>query len=249
MLLVASLISFALFIWIENKVPFPMVALSLLRDRFFSANLITAFITFIASSGTVLLMTFYLQNVLHYDPQSAGMLLAVFPLTTGVIAPISGSLSDRFGSRRLTVVGLMMLLSGYLITSTLNDRTSALSYIMCFFPLGLGMGFFQSPNNSAIMGSAPRSRLGIASGLLSLTRTIGQTSGISIMGAIWAGQVFRMIGRVEDATTAPPTVQVAALHVTMLVIVSLITLGLILSLWAYWQESKSSGGIKPGIIP
>ena len=55
-----------------------------------------------------------------------------------------------------------------------------------FQPIGIGVGMFQSPNNSAIMGSAPPERLGIASGMLAVTRTLGQTTGIAILGALWA---------------------------------------------------------------
>ena len=237
-LFVVFVISLVAFIRIERHSEQPMVDLSLFSSNLFSVNLITGFLTFVCSAGTVLLMPFFLQNIMLFSPEKAGLLLAVVPLSMGLIAPLSGTLSDRFGTRLLTVVGLAMLLVGYLAVSTLTTSISILGYIVRFIPVGLGMGIFQSPNNSAIMGAAPRNRLGVASGLLSLTRTVGQTSGIAILGAIWASLVMQLTHSVPgaDATTAPAAIQMSALHTTLLVIVGLVSSALLLSIWALWKE-------------
>jgi len=235
-LLVAFVIIFAGFIFVETHVAQPMVDFQLFRNALFSVNLITGFMVFIASAGTVLLMPFFLQNVLQFKPETAGLMLATVPLAMGVVAPISGTLSDRFGTRRLTVIGLAILVGGYALVSTLNEHAQILTYVLCFLPIGIGMGVFNSPNNSAIMGAAPRHRLGVASSLLSLTRTIGQTTGMAVIGAIWASGVVAHGGPSRDATTAPPAIQVVALQDTLHVIVVLITLALTLSVWALWQE-------------
>src|SRR5690606_34051848 len=77
--------------------------------------------------------------------------------------------------------------------------------------IGLGMGIFQSPNNSAILGAVPRTRLGLASSLMSLSRTLGQTTGIALLGALWAALVHLFEPRsLLDATHAPVEVQLAA---------------------------------------
>jgi MFS family permease len=192
-------------------------------------------------------MPFYLENVLGYDPRSVGLLLAIVPIALGVTAPISGSLSDRIGTRPITVIGLLVLLVGYYAVSTLGIQTNALGYILRFLPIGIGMGVFQSPNNSTIMGAAPRARLGVASGLLSITRTLGQTSGIALMGALWASRVAYRGGNPlqAGATTAPGAIQVAALQDTFCVVVILIGLALVLGLWAFVQERRS--GAEPTI--
>ncbi len=224
------------FIVIEARAAQPMVDLQLFRNALFSVNLITGFAVFVGSAGTVLLMPFFLQNVLQLPPETAGLMLATVPLAMGVVAPISGTLSDRFGTRRLTVIGLAILVGGYALVGTLNEQAQILTYVMCFVPIGIGMGVFNSPNNSAIMGAAPRNRLGVASSLLSLTRTIGQTAGMAIIGTLWASQVVAHGGPLGDATTAPPAIQVAALQDTLHVIVVIIALALALSVWALWQE-------------
>jgi EmrB/QacA subfamily drug resistance transporter len=230
-----------LFIAIERKSHQPMVDLELFKNRLFDINLITAFLIFVSMSGTIILMPFYLENVLGYNPRSVGFLLAIVPIAVGVTAPISGLLSDRLGTRPITVVGLLILLLGFLAISTLSTQTTALGYVLRFLPIGVGLGVFQSPNNSAIMGAVSRSRLGIASGLLSITRTLGQTTGIAALGAVWASRVIYRAGGALPAatTTAPATAQVAALNDTSLIICGMLTLALALAVWGLVQERRS----------
>lgn len=239
-LFAAWLIFLALFILIERRVPEPMVRLSLFENRLFSVNLITGFITFVAMAGTTVLMPFYLENVLGYPPQSIGFLLAIVPIAIGTVAPLAGSLSDRVGSRPITVAGLAVLLMGFTAVSTLSLETTALGYVLRFLPVGIGMGLFQSPNNSAVMGSVPRAHLGVASGLLSITRTLGQTTGIAVLGAIWASRVTQLANGPTPggATNAPPAVQVAALQQTFGVVLALLAFGLLLSVWGLVQERR-----------
>ena len=241
LLLIAAFVLFLVtFIAIELRMDQPMIDLRLFRSSLFSVSLTTGFIIFICLSGSLLLMPFYIQNVLGYDPQQTGLLMATVPVALGIIAPISGELSDRFGSRPITVAGLAMLTIGFLAVSSLDAETTTLGYILRFLPVGLGMGMFQSPNNSAIMGAAPRDRLGIASGMLAVTRTLGQTTGIAVLGALWAGQVFKNAGEViaGGATAAPVAAQVFALRDTFVIVSILILLALLLSIWGLREERK-----------
>lgn len=241
LLLAASWLAFlALFILIELRVDQPMIDLRLFRSGLFSVSLATGFIIFICLAGTLILMPFYAENVLGYTPQQTGLLMATVPVALGIVAPLSGSLSDRYGSRPITVAGLAFLVVGFLSVSTLNAQTTTLGYVLRFLPVGLGMGMFQSPNNSAIMGAAPHDRLGVASGMLAMTRTLGQTTGIAVLGALWAGQVFRHAGGLlpGGATTAPLAAQTLALRDTFVVVSVLIVFALLLSVWGLTEERK-----------
>jgi EmrB/QacA subfamily drug resistance transporter len=230
----------AVFIFVEWRSEQPMIDLRLFQSRLFSVNLTTGFITFIAIAGTIILMPFYLENVLGYGTRQVGLLLAAVPVGMGVVAPISGSLSDRFGTRPITVVGLAMLAVSYYAISTLSTQTSAAGYMLRFLPLGIGMGIFQSPNNSAIMGTAPRERLGVVSSLLAITRTLGQTTGIAVLGAVWASRVFHHAGAAlpGGATAASAVAQVAGLQDTFLGDVFLISAALALGIWGLVQELR-----------
>ena len=233
----------AIFIATELRTSQPMIDLRLFQNRQLSVNLITGFITFVAIAGSFILMPFYLENVRGFNTRQVGLLLASVPLGLGIMSPISGMLSDRLGTRPISVIGLAILLAGYYALSTLDGNTNLSGFMLRFAPVGVGMGIFQSPNNSAIMGSAPRERLGIVSGLLSITRTIGQTTGIAVLGAAWASRVFAYAGGPlpGGATAAPAIWQVSALRDTYLGIFALIVFGLALGIWALVEERSAAG--------
>jgi EmrB/QacA subfamily drug resistance transporter len=238
-----AMAAFALvaFVAVERHVRYPMVDLGLFRNVQFSLNLVTGLLTFVAISAVTFLLPFYLQLVLALPVARVGLLIAIVPVVLAVLGPLSGSLSDRFGTRPVSVFGLILLLIGYLTASTLNETTTPLGYVLRMLPIGLGMGIFQSPNNSAVMGAAPRNRLGIASGLLSMTRTLGQTAGIAFLGAFFASRLVYYTGQPVDISNAPPAAMVSALHDQFLVVAALVAVGLILALWAWRRERRLAG--------
>ncbi len=241
-LLGLSFVMGAAFIYIERRIAQPMIDLRLFRNRLFSVNLLTGFITFIAMSGTILLMPFYLEGILNHTTEQVGLLMAIVPLATGIIAPLSGSLSDRIGTRPMAVAGLVVLVGGFLAISTLSLTTTSLGYILRFLPVGVGLGLFQSPNNSAIMGASPRDRLGVVSGLLALTRTVGQTTGIALVGAAWASFTFAHAGQTYPggATSAPAIAQVMGLQNVLLALAGLLVVALGLAVWALMEWRRQT---------
>lgn len=228
------------FIAVELRVKQPMVDLRLFNNTHLNVGLSTGYITFVAIAGTVILMPFYLGNMLGYSVLKVGLLLAVVPIALGVFSPISGSLSDRFGTRPITVIGLLVLVIGYLALGTLQVDTSALGFVLRFLPIGIGMGIFQSPNNSAIMGTATRWKLGIASGMLAATRSLGLTTGVALFGAIWAMRVFSYVGESISggATAASAQAQVSALQDTFRIMAIIIVVALFLAIWALIHERR-----------
>ena len=246
-----ALVSLAVFIFIERKSRYPMINLEMFRNRQFSINLITGFMVFVCTAGTALLFPFFLQNVLLYGSRQTGLMLAVTPVIVSIVAPLSGALSDRTGSRPITTLGLFILALGFLAVSSLSENTSVIGYLLRFIPVGIGIGMFQSPNNSAVMGSVPRENLGVASGLLALTRTVGQTTGIAVLSAIWGNRVSFYNGGFVDggATFAPISTQVAGLKDTVIVSIFLISIAFIISLFALvdFLRVKKQRGISSDI--
>ncbi|MBN1285705.1 MAG: MFS transporter [Anaerolineae bacterium] len=213
-LLVAAGGLLALFLWIEASViEQPMVDLSLFRNLLFGINLLMGLLVFVVLSG-LFIMPFFLTLVKGYPTEQVGLLIAVVPVAMGLVSPWSGNLSDRFGSRIISLVGLVIIAVACLLISTLNEDITPLDYVLRLAPLGIGIGVFQSPNNSAIMGAAPRERLGVASGLLSLSRTLGQVSGMPLIGAIFAAVVTTSAGGLPagGVTEAPPGALVAGVN-------------------------------------
>ncbi len=239
-LLAGFAVFLVLFIVAERRAEQPMIDLSLFRNVLLRTNLITGFLTFVTQAGSIFLLPFYLQNALGYDPQQAGFLMVVVPVCLGIMAPISGTLSDKVGTRPITAIGLVFLLIGYISASTLSLETTALGYALRFIPVGIGVGIFQSPNNSAVMGSSPKSQLGVVSSLLAITRTLGQTAGIALLGAFWASRTFAYAGQVfpGGATDAPYTAQVAGQHDTFVLAIAVTSVSLVLALMAVQRERK-----------
>ncbi len=229
-----------LFIIIEWRTRQPMIDLKLFRNRLFSINLLSGLLIFIGLSGIFILLPFYLELVLGYEPRQVGLLMAVVPILLSVTAPIAGWFSDKFGPRPVIVVGLSVIIVGTFLLSRLSEETTIILFILSALPIGAGVGIFQSPNNSAVMGSVPRERLGIASSLLSVTRTMGQVAGIATLGAIWAARVMFHHGSFlpGGATTAPPAAQVAALQDTFLLVMGLTAAALFFSVWGLIRERR-----------
>lgn len=225
------LITLIIFIAIEVKIEHPMINLKLFLNAEFTVNLINAFIAFIGVAGTIILFPFYLQNILGYSTILVGLLLCVIPVTLGITSPISGILSDRFSTGIISTIGLFVLLVGFYTTSFLDENTTIVGYILCILPIGFGLGMFQSPNNSSIMGSVSRQHLGVASGLVSVSRTMGQTIGTAVLGALWAGRTFHYAGETNPGgtTNLSHMAQISALNDTFLVVVALIAIGLALN--------------------
>ncbi len=235
-------ITLLLFILVEKKSTHPVINLDFFRNSLLSINLTNAFVAFIGIAGTIILLPFYLQNILGYPEMVVGLLLCVLPVSLGITSPIAGTLSDKFGSEKISTVGLVIVVIGFYACSSLRADTSIPGYIIRLAPLGIGMGIFQSPNSSSIMGSVPKAHLGIASGLISVSRTLGQTVGTAVLGAIWAGRTFHYSGSVhpDGATRSSISAQIGGLQDTFLVATFLILLCLGLSIWKlYFRRSET----------
>jgi len=98
---------------------------------------------------------------------------------------LSGWLSDRYGSVVFSSTGLAINAAGLWWLSGLKADASSADVTLRLVLMGLGNGLFQSPNNSAIMGSVPRARLGVASGFIALVRNLGMVTGLAVAGAVF----------------------------------------------------------------
>ncbi len=228
----------------ELRHPHPLLDLRLFAAPGLTVNVGTAIITFFASSGLVFLLPFYLQDVQGRSPSMAGVLLVVSPLLMGLASPLSGWLSDRLGVRPLTTLGLALLSLGYFLVGTLRLDTGAFGYIMRVMWIGLGMGIFQAPNNSAIMGAVPRERLGVASGIVSLTRTFGQTTGVAVVGALWGVVTTRLgTGVLTEPMRATNLDKLNALGWTARALGVIVAIGLLVAAGDWWARRGASPAV------
>jgi EmrB/QacA subfamily drug resistance transporter len=242
-----SLVSLTVFLWWEQRAPYPMLDLSMFRNSVFRLNLFTGLSTYVSASGVLLLFPFYLQLVRGLAPQQIGMVLAVIPITLAIWGPISGICSDHFGTRPVSLVGLGSMLAGYLMLCRLTVSSSPLAFVLLQIPMGLGMATFQSPNNASIMSAVPRKRLGIANSMLAMTRSVGQLAGISLLGTFFFCRLQVRTGSAVELTRARPAAIVLALHDLFCLSAALLAAGTGVAIWQAIREGreKKAGKTRP----
>jgi EmrB/QacA subfamily drug resistance transporter len=164
-----------------------MLDLSLLaNNRLFAAANLSALLNYTSYFGVSFFVSFYLQRVLGYDPLRTGLVLLTMPMVMALLSPVSGWLSDRFGSRGFSSLGMALIAVGLVMLSTLGTSSGAAQVVAGLLVMGAGMGLFSSPNTSAVMGSVERNKLGVASGTLATMRFSGQSLSLALMGAVVA---------------------------------------------------------------
>ncbi len=198
-LFIASLLTLGLFTWIEMRVPAPMLDLSLFKRRVFSMSTVSPVLNYICVYSVLFLTPFYLIQGRGLSASQAGLILTSQPIIMALTAPFSGRLSDKVGSRIPTTLGMLILAIGLFIVSRLTLELPVWLVVLGLAIGGLGTGLFVAPNNSALMGDAPRNRQGIAAGVLALARNVGMVLGIGLTGAIFTTYLSR--GNPGDAAT------------------------------------------------
>jgi MFS family permease len=186
LLFLGSAVLLGAFLLVERRTASPMVDLTLFRRRTFSVATISAVLNYVALFGVVFLMPFYLIQGRGLSPAHAGLVMTAYPAVMALAAPLSGALSDRIGSRLLSSLGMGLMGVGLLLLAALRPDTAFLPLAFSLGVVGLGTGIFISPNSSALMGSAPRHRQGIAAGILATARSTGMVIGVGVAGAIFA---------------------------------------------------------------
>ena len=180
-----SAVAGALFVWVELRSPMPILSFSLFRNRLFAASILSLFFITSTQSAISFLMPFYLQNILHYSATQMGWIIIANSVVIVLIAPIAGWLSDRMGSRLLCTVGSSVIVVGQFFIASLGLNPSVIRLIFPLAITGLGWAIFNSPNQSALLGSVPRDKLGTASGMNTTTARTGGAMGVSLSATLF----------------------------------------------------------------
>ena len=183
-----GLLGLFVFILIELHAKDPIVDLSFFKNRVFSGAMCSLFLMFVGAPFYILIMPFYLIQALGLTPAKAGLLLTVTSMTTIVVGPISGTLSDRFGPARFSTIGAGAIVVSSFFMLGFDLQTGVPAIIPVLVLLGVGIGTFNPPNNSIIMGAVPRDRLGTASALIATLRQVGISLGMAFAGTIFSAR-------------------------------------------------------------
>lgn len=181
-----GVIVLAIAIAIESHIEHPILDLQLVTNRTFAFANISFMLCMMALFAPGFLMPFYFEQLRGFSTIQTGLMLTPLPLTMAVCAPIFGSIADKRGSQWLSPIGLAIACLGLVLLSQINPHSSMLDIIWRLVFIGVGQGIFQSPNTRTIMGAAPQSSQGEASGLLATGRVIGQSMSVALVGTAFA---------------------------------------------------------------
>jgi EmrB/QacA subfamily drug resistance transporter len=208
----------AAFVRIEQRASAPLLDLNLFRNRKFSTAIASVTLHYAATFTMFFVLPFFFIRGRGMTPAEAGLVLAAVPVLMPVLSPLSGALSDRIGTRLPATGGVAIAATTLFALSRTDVDTPLVCVVGLLVLFGLGMGLFTSPITSAILGSVPRERRGVASGLVSTARGLGMVLGFCLGGTVYASALSRI-----GAGAAPASVTEAA-GLTLLVAAGIATL-------------------------
>lgn len=175
-----------LFVRRERGEAKPILPIDLLGRPVLALSTIGAFTAFIATMTLLLSLPFRLQHEFGFLPSEVGAVIAPWPLTTMIVAPLAGALSDRYPAGAMGGIGMALAMAGLIFLAFLPADPSWFDIAWRMSLTGAGFGLFLSPNARLIIGSAPIDRAAAAGGLISTTRMVGQTVGATLVAALLA---------------------------------------------------------------
>ena len=164
------------FVIVEIRTRYPMFNMSLFKVKAFSYGSLALLLNALANGAVTIVLVFYLQGpTMRLTPLVAGIFLVPMSASLAVIGPISGILSDRYGQRFFAVLGLVTSIIGFALLSRIGDTITFTQLLLPLIFVGVGMGFFASPNRSGIMSGSPPRYRGVASGMSATMNNVGRT--------------------------------------------------------------------------
>jgi len=200
----AGLVLLLAFWWWEHRSPHPVLDPALFsKNHVFLYSNLAALINYAMVFAVGFLLSLYLQFNRGLDPQTAGIFLVAQPVVQTLVSPAAGHLSDSIDPRVLATAGMAFSTAGLGILAFLSTDTPLVVILGGLVILGIGYGLFSSPNTNAIMSSVGVHHLGIASGMVSTMRAIGQMVSLAIAMVVFSV----VIGTVQISPAVYPELQ------------------------------------------
>ena len=175
----------AVFIRRQVTLPAPMLPVDLFRRPIFALSVATSICSYNAQALAYVALPFLFQYAGGLSQIETGLLMTPWPFVVVFVAPLAGRLSDRYSAGLLGGMGLAILTLGLLLLFMVAAGSPNVAFAWRMAVCGIGFGFFQTPNNRAILSSAPRERSGASSGMLATARLLGQTGGAALVALIF----------------------------------------------------------------
>lgn len=208
---IITLIFGVLFYVRDHHINYPLIDFSLFKIRPFTFGNLGVMTSYMAMYTNSILLPFFLQEILKYNPLVTGLLILPYSLTLSMIAPVAGRLSGKYGSRYLTIAGPTVYCIALLMFTLYDKNVAMWQIVLASGIMGIGNGLFQSPSNNAIMTCVQHGHVGLASGILALSRNMGNILGVAVTITLF--ETFRKI--FLDAGNVYDTAFLTAYRTTM----------------------------------
>jgi EmrB/QacA subfamily drug resistance transporter len=202
-----AVVTLTAFVLWERHTDSPMLDMSLFKNPRFTAASSTITLVFFSLFGSMFLITQYWQLVDGYSPLEAGVRLVPWAVTMMIVAPLSARLVEKVGTKRIVLVGLVLVMVGLALASTIEPHTAYPQAISYFMIMAAGMAMTMAPATESVMGSLPREKAGVGSAVNDTTRQVGGALGVAIIGSavssVYASRIASLSGRFGlDAATS-----------------------------------------------
>lgn len=226
---VLFVVSGAAFVWHERRCPSPLLDLSIFTHRAFLFPIIALVIVFVANFMMGVVGPFYFEGVLGYRPSQVGLAFLITPAVMVIVAPIAGALYDRNRTSVYGTIGMLITAAGFALIAYCCIHENVPGILVAFVLFGIGVGLFQSPNNTTIMMALPQKNLAVASSVTATGRNLGMALGVSF-GSILLSFQLVMAGYHGDVLSAGPSLLASSISSIMVLccVLCLIVAGLTL---------------------
>lgn len=229
---IITLIFGGLFYFRDKKISYPMINFKMFKIKSFTFGNIAVMTSYMAMFTNAILLPLFLQGILKYDAFTTGLLILPYSFASASVAPFAGAYSGKHGSKALTRIGPCVYIIALIIFTTFGLNTKMWHIALASIIMGIGNGLFQSPSNNAIITSVKTNELGVASGILSLSRNLGNILGVAITITLF--ETFR----VYFSNYAPQISFLKSYHLTMAFGIIFAIVCLTCSVIAYHEDKK-----------
>lgn len=191
---IIAIVSFIVFIYLQKTLESPVLDLKLFKNKLFSLSIVCSALSFLAISCMNIVIPLYLEQALQMSSLQAGLFLIIYPLCLSIVAPLSGSLSDKFNGRLISLIGITLLTVGLFFMARINIESSLVYLGICCVIMGIGNGMFKSANNALVMEKVEKDRLGIAGSVNSLVTNLAMSYGFTFATTILYGRMSYKLG-------------------------------------------------------
>ena len=176
----------------------------LLKQRYLTLSIIAGFMTSFVLTGTIFLLPFYLELIMNYSTDIAGLIILIPTLLIVFVGPLSGRISDRIGSKIPSLVGAICLAIALFVLTVLDPTIGTFGILFVLIALlmrSLSDGMFSPANNKLVMSHSPPGMMGSVSSLLNSAKYLGLVMGVVIFETIFDSTVSNISSNVEGVTS------------------------------------------------